>query len=164
MYLICDMDGTLLKNDFFEELFFKKLLETPFSLIKYLFKKDGLLLLKQDLLNGFQPNYPIDFLLNHEVLNFINEKKGDYKGIILVTASPDKFANQLFGDLDLFTGIFGSTNINLKGIKKLDFILEKEFTPFTYIGNDSSDKIIYQSSLNPLHVINGKLKQVENHV
>jgi hypothetical protein len=157
------MDGTLLKNDFFEELFFKRLLEAPFSLVKYLFKKNPLLLLKQDLLNDFHFNYPVDFLTNQEVLNYLIDNKNSYEGVILISASPDSFVKRLFAHLGIFTEIHGSIDVNLKGKKKLDFIFKNKYTPFAYIGNDESDKIIYASSFNPMEVIKGKLYQVKKN-
>lgn len=155
MYLICDFDRTLFKNDFFQEQFFKLLLEKPWLVANELFKQGGLLKLKKKLLGYYSPSYPLDFLLNREVVQEIANIRHQYKRVVLISASPQEFVERVVQPLGIFDEIHGSQTTNLKSKKKLQFIKEKGFTPFVYFGDSKVDTCIFKAS-HSYYYINGK--------
>lgn len=147
MICIVDFDGTFMKNDFFKERFFKKLLENPIFLIKhFLVKRRSLLELKIELLSEFSIEYDINFLINPLVLNWINENKRKYNQVVLVSASPDLFLKNTLRSIKIFDEIHGSVDVNLKGRYKLEFIQKKWGDSFDYIGDSNDDIPIFEAS------------------
>jgi len=149
--LICiiDFDKTLLKNDFFKEIFYRTLLQNPFKLINhFLIKRSSILALKNELLLNFNLHYPIHLLLNPIIINWINENKSNYEKIIIVSASPNFFVKDVLKNLDFINEMHGSTNINLKGKNKLDYINSKWGSNFDYLGDSRSDNIIFKNAKN----------------
>ena len=162
MVCIIDFDKTLLKNDFFKEIFYKTLLQNPFKLINhFLIKRSSILELKKELLLNFKINYPIQLLLNPIIINWINENKAHYEKIIIVSASPDFFVKEVLKHLDFINEIHGSKDINLKGQNKLDYIMSKWGSNFDYLGDSKSDNIIFKSAINGFLVTSNKLIHVK---
>lgn len=149
MVCIIDFDKTLLKNDFFKEIFYRTLLQNPFKLINhFLIKRSSILALKNELLLNFNLHYPIHLLLNPIIINWINENKSNYEKIIIVSASPNFFVKDVLKNLDFINEMHGSTNINLKGKNKLDYINSKWGSNFDYLGDSRSDNIIFKNAKN----------------
>ena len=149
MVCIIDFDKTLLKNDFFKEIFYRTLLQNPFKLINhFLIKRRSILALKNELLLNFNLHYPIHLLLNPIIINWINENKSNYEKIIIVSASPNFFVKDVLKNLDFINEMHGSTNINLKGKNKLDYINSKWGSNFDYLGDSRSDNIIFKNAKN----------------
>ena len=149
MVCIIDYDKTLLKNDFFKEIFYRTLLQNPFKLINhFLIKRSSILALKNELLLNFNLHYPIHLLLNPIIINWINENKSNYEKIIIVSASPNFFVKDVLKNLDFINEMHGSTNINLKGKNKLDYINSKWGSNFDYLGDSRSDNIIFKNAKN----------------
>ena len=146
MYLICDFDGTLVKNDFFEEQFFKLFLEQPWIIVRYGLQSGGWLKLKHQLLDNYLPEYDLEFILNHEVMGWIKENRTDYKETLLVSGSPDSFIKRIIGPMAIFDRIHGSLKKNLTGQDKLRFIQDSGYLPFSYIGDSSVDLPIFNAS------------------
>ena len=146
MYLICDFDGTFVKNDFFEERFFKLFLEQPWLIIWHGFQNNGLLRLKHRLLDDYLPEYDLNVLLNHFLINWIRENRKYYKETLLISASPDTFVKRIVEPMEIFDKIHGSLNTNLKGSQKLHFIQESGLTPFSYLGDSSADSTIFYAA------------------
>ena len=147
MVCIVDFDGTFFRNDFFKEVFFKKLIDHPFYILKHFFiYKKSLLELKCTLLSTINPKYPIEFLINPIVLSWINENKFSYSKIILVSASPDLFIKKILKDVNCFDEIHGSVNVNLKGVDKLEFIISNWGSVFDYVGDSRADYPIFSKS------------------
>ena len=162
MVCIIDFDKTLLKNDFFKEIFYRTLLQNPFKLINhFLIKRSSILELKNELLLNFKINYPVQLLLNPIIIHWINENKAHYEKIIIVSASPDFFVKEVLKQLDFINEIYGSTSINLKGKNKLDYIIEKWGNNFDYLGDSKSDNIIFKSARNGFLVTSNKLIHVK---
>lgn len=113
MHLICDFDGTLVKNDFFEERFFRLFLVQPWLILKYGFKYNGLLSLKHKLLDDYSPEYKLDFLFNHELIEWIKENRKNYLGILLISASPDLFVKRIVEPISIFNHVHGSLNVRI---------------------------------------------------
>ena len=146
MHLVCDFDGTLVKNDFFEERFFRLFLVQPWLILKYGFKYNGLLSLKHKLLDDYSPEYKLDFLFNHELIEWIKENRKNYLGTLLISASPDLFVKRIVEPISIFNHVHGSLNINLKGKKKLQFIQELGIKQFVYVGDSVVDQPIFDEA------------------
>jgi hypothetical protein len=157
MYCIVDFDGTFFKNDFFSEIFFKFIIERPFYLLKLFFIKNfNFLEIKKTLLANHKINYDVDFLINSNVLKWINENKSNFINIYLVSASPDFFIKYILKDQIIFDDLFGSISINLKGVEKVKFIQQKWGSNFVYLG-DSNDDI-------PIFKIAKKAYRIKNNI
>ena len=162
MVCIIDFDKTLLKNDFFKEIFYRTLLQNPFKLINhFLIKRSSILELKTELLHNFKINYPIHLLLNPIIIHWINENKANYEKIIIVSASPDFFVKEVLKHINFINEIHGSKDINLKGQNKLDYIMSKWGNNFDYLGDSKSDNIIFKSARNGFLVTSNKLIHVK---
>jgi phosphoserine phosphatase len=162
MVLIVDFDGTYLKNDFFAEQIYKKAIENPFFLLRhFLWSRADLLALKLRLLAPLELNYPVEQLVNPVVAGFIKDHREQYSQVVIASASPDVFVKRVLQNDPLFTGVYGSTTVNLKGEKKLKFILDTFGDNFHYIGDSSADipifraaKKAYRVKGNQLHAYN----------
>jgi len=146
MYLICDFDGTLVRNDFFEERYFKIFIEKPWLAIWYGLQKNGLLRLKHRLLDNYVPEYDLRFISNQKLIDWIKENHKHYKATLLISASPDSFVKRIVEPMGIFDSVYGSSNINLKGVEKLRFIQELGINQFTYIGDSSADQPIFDAA------------------
>lgn len=163
MVCIIDFDGTFLKNDFFEECFYKKLIENPLYILRhFLWSRKGLLELKKDLLRKAEVPYDIDFLINKEVWQWVEANRGKYSKIVVVSATPEFFVQNLLTPLGLFDEVYGSTSVNLKGNAKLQFIRERWGEDFTYIGDSRADLPIFSKASTALKVTKRGLIHVSN--
>lgn len=143
--LIVDLDGTLLKSDLLYECFwsaFSKNWKIPFLAIYFLIKGKTYLksfLNDQSCLNI--KNLPY----NEKVISYIIEFKKNNGKVALISASEHELVVNISKHLKIFDYAFGTrSNLNLKGINKLNFI-QKQFplTPFIYMGDNSSDLPIW---------------------
>lgn len=141
--LVCDLDGTLIKNDFFVERFLWSLIFKPISTLKYLSK--GLVPLKHHLLDDHYPNN-VSAVLNMDVVALIEKDKVKYNRIVLMSASTNDFVNRIGREVGLFDELYGTDDKNLKGKQKLDLIHEKGLAPFVYIGDAKADNIIFAAA------------------
>lgn len=147
MVLVVDFDGTYLKNDFFAEQFYKKLIENPFYLLgHWISGGSSLLALKHKLLAPLTLQYPVAQLVNEPVAGFINDNRGNYSKVVLVSASPDAFVKRMLDGDATFDSVHGSTDVNLKGENKLAFIREQFGDDFHYIGDSKADIPIFKSA------------------
>jgi hypothetical protein len=163
MICIVDFDGTLFKNDFFLEVFFKTMVERPFYLFKLcVSKKFKLIDIKIALLSDLKINYDVSFLINTVVTNWIEDNKNKFTNIYLVSASPDFFIKSILKNQQIFDDIFGSVEINLKGVEKLKFIQEKWGSNFTYIGDSKDDIPIFKIAKDAFKIINNKIINVKS--
>jgi hypothetical protein len=162
MICIIDFDGTYLKNDFFAEVLFKYFLENPFKFfILFYSHKFNLLDVKIDLLYHHQIAYDTKFLVNSNVLNWINANKLRFSNVYIVSASPDFFLHKILNNHEIFCGIFGSTNLNLKGLEKLKFIQKKWNSDFVYIGDSNDDIPIFKVAKEAYKIINNEIVNVK---
>jgi hypothetical protein len=163
MICVVDFDGTLFKNDFFLEVFFKSLLERPFYLFNLFFKKKMCLHeIKLSLLTKHIIKYDTNFLINPAVVNWIHNNKHCFTKIYLVSASPEIFVKYVLRNQDLFDDIFGSVHINLKGVQKLNFIIQKWGSDFTYIGDSNDDIPIFKTAKGAYKIINNEIINVKS--
>lgn len=140
-YLICDLDGTLLKNDFFQERLIRLLLTSPFSLLQ---ARKGLVHLKHYALEGYTPF--IDATINEEVVNLIKNEGPKFKKTLLISASPDGFVKKVGEQTGIFDECHGTKDINLKAENKLAFIKEKGYEPYVYIGDSKADEVLFKNA------------------
>jgi phosphoserine phosphatase len=161
MYLICDFDGTLIKNDFFEERFFGLLLEQPLLIVQYAFKNNGLLNLKHKLLDNFSPEYNLDFLFNQELVDWVKANRNHYLKVLLISASPDRFVKRIVEPMAIFDNVHGSLNDNLKGKRKLHFIKELGITQFVYIGDSFADRPIFDAASKAYLITSNGIKKIK---
>jgi hypothetical protein len=83
---------------------------------------------------------------NNYLLDWIESNRDSFREIVVVSASPQEFVRRVI-PADIFDGIYGSTVENLKGEKKLEFILSQWGKNFAYIGDDVSDGVIFAESV-----------------
>lgn len=141
--IIVDLDETLVLQDRFQELLFLDFKKRPLSVIKELANKP-ILEVKKRLFSSpfeFEPSF------NQEVIQYLKTKKNDGHKVYLVTASPQEYADFVAAKLNGLIDItYGSTDINLKGENKLKFIQKNISREFEYLGDSTSDKIIFAKS------------------
>lgn len=140
-YLICDLDGTLLKNDFFQERLIRLLLTSPFSLLQ---ARKGLVHLKRYVLDDYTPF--IDATINEQVVALIKASAPQFKKTLLISASPDNFVRKVGEQTGLFDECHGTRDVNLKAGNKLSFIREHGYEPYVYIGDSKADEILFKNA------------------
>ena len=147
MYLISDLDKTFLTNDFFLQQFLYQCLKNPLLLLKK-GDENKWVNLKHKLLDSFFPSKPIiEKYINRYVLELLQRERENFKACLLISASTQKFLENLKSQshtFDVFDRLHGTKSINLKGEKKLDFILKKKLTPYVYIGDSKSDEVLFK--------------------
>jgi hypothetical protein len=158
--LVVDFDGTYLKNDFFAEQFYKKLIENPFYLAYHGLISGNLVKVKQRLLRNVQLSYSINQLVQPEVAEFLRNRRSYYKSVVLVTASPEDFVKRVLQDDNTFDEIHGTQDVNLKGSNKLQFIRDKFGDEFHYIGDSSADTPIFLAARKAFRVKNGSIHEL----
>lgn len=155
-----DLDGTLvqtdllfesaiqlLKNNFFYIALF------PFWLLK------GRSHLKSKIAERTSIN--IDSLpYNHNLIEYLREKKNDGHHLFLATASHQKFADQVSEHLGIFQGVIATNDrCNLKSHQKL-VAIRKNSDRFSYIGNSRDDYCLFEHAQNAI-LVNGSKRFTE---
>lgn len=162
MICVIDFDRTFLKNDYFLEAFCSKLLRNPFYLVAhFLFERKGLLALKMKLLKTYKQKYDLHLLINPAVESWIRSNRSDYSQFVVVSASPDFFVKELLSPLSLFDAIHGSTDHNLKGARKVDFICSRYGEVFDYLGDSASDMPVFKAARKAYKVTAEKIELLE---
>ena len=145
--LCVDLDGTLIRSDSLHESFIKALKVEPIKAITSL----GLLFKGKSLFkNAIAKLVDLDvenLPYNPEVLDYIKEQRAS-REVILVTGANELIAEQVSTHLGLFSSVMASDkNTNLIGDNKR-LALESRFGKqgFDYIGNETSDKVVWASA------------------
>ncbi|KPK52780.1 MAG: hypothetical protein AMJ59_26540 [Gammaproteobacteria bacterium SG8_31] len=139
--LFVDLDGTLIRTDL--------LIESVLSLVKqnifYLFLLpvwllNGRAYLKQQIADRVNID-PVTLPYREKLLEIIRKRRATGTPVILVTASPLKFANAVAHHLGVFDRVLASSgDTNLKGSKKLEVIRRNSGgNSFDYAGDSKSD-------------------------
>jgi hypothetical protein len=169
--LIVDLDGTLLKNDYFAESFIRELISNPFHLIYKYLKHENWVSFKQEILSKTKPtNDEIRHLINTNVYDWIIEKQNNFSNIHIVSASPNQFVNEIFEIIKSnysnipLSQAHGSLQINLSGIQKLEYLTEKYGNNFWYIADNKTDIVIFDKSKGAVLVKKGKLEQLHGEL
>jgi 4-hydroxybenzoate polyprenyltransferase len=122
--LCVDCDGTLLKTDLLFESIFALLKKSPLTLFFLPFwLLQGKVYLKQRLAE--RVNLDVTLLpYNDHLVNFLREAKSQGRKLVLVTASPRKFAQQIADHLELFDSLMATDKgRNLSGKNKRDSLV-----------------------------------------
>lgn len=81
-----------------------------------------------------------------DVIDYIREQKKDGTTVHLISASPQAWVSKVANHLGIFEQAVGSTKVNLKGIKKYDYIANVlGIKKFIYVGDSKSDIPIWQN-------------------
>lgn len=163
--LIVDLDGTLLKNDFFAEIFYSKLISNPFQIFGQFMSKKTWLEVKREYISELEQNEDVvEPLINQQIVNWIRDNKSHFNSTVIVSASPDDFVKSIYHlikkihpDL-LIESAYGSLINNLKGLQKLDFIKNNWGDNYWYIADSKTDKPIFHAAKGAILVKNGDLK------
>ena len=122
MYLVVDLDGTLLKSDMLHESFwnaFAQRASTPVKSVTQLL--NGKAALKSYLASEAVIDM-VSLPYDHEVIKYINEHRANGGKVALVTATHQLLADQIAQHLEIFDEVHGSNNgVNLKGVVKANF-------------------------------------------
>jgi 4-hydroxybenzoate polyprenyltransferase/phosphoserine phosphatase len=146
--LCVDCDGTLVKTDLLHEavfLLFKVSLVSLVMLPIWLFK--GKAYLKHRIALLVEPDYG-SLPYNSDVLALIKTAKEEGRKVLLVTASPARWANGIAQHLGLFDQVLASSEeMNLAGeAKELALVRMFGKGQFDYVGDSSSDLKVWRSS------------------
>lgn len=122
--LCVDCDGTLIKTDLLFEAFFALLKQSPLTLflLPYWLLK-GKAYLKQRIAERVDLDVTL-LPYNALLLNFLRQEKIQGRELVLVTASPRKFAQQIADYLDLFSSVIATDgDKNLRGKHKAAYLV-----------------------------------------
>ena len=154
--LVVDLDGTLLQTDCFWEsllLLVKKNILFIFLLPFWLLK--GKTFFKIQLSQKVSLRTEL-LPFNQEVLAYLKKQKKQGRQLILATASLQTIAESVVNPTRLFFEIIGSDiQINCKGSTKASILVKKYGEKeFDYIGNSSSDLLVWKHCRKALVVSN----------
>lgn len=147
--LVLDFDGTLILKDIFKSTFCYCLRLRPFSLLRILMSSSSWVIFKSRLLIDLDSDVLQDSWKknqNRYLIEWVLSNRDSFREIVVVSASPQEFVQRVIPD-GIFDGVYGSTNENLKGKRKLEFILSHWGKNFAYIGDDVSDEVIFAESV-----------------
>ncbi len=144
--LVVDLDGTLINTDLLYEgviVLIKKNFLNAIFLLPWFLK--GKSYLKNKIFSIAQ--LKMDLLpYNTELLFFLHNEAKSGRKIILATASPLYLAHEIANLYPIFTKVFGTDKINLKGKNKLRTLVDNFGEKgFDYIGDSMADLIIFKS-------------------
>jgi 4-hydroxybenzoate polyprenyltransferase len=93
------------------------------------------------------PIDPATLPYNIDVLGFAQKLQSEGKKVILVSASVDAEVKKIATHLGIFDEAHGTTNINLRGINKVNFIKERlKHYQWSYVGDSIVDLPIWKES------------------
>ena len=154
MFLVVDLDGTLLKSDMLHESFWNAFAQNILIPIKSLTK---LLNGKTALKSYLASEAAIDITslpYDDEVIKYINEHRAKGGKVALVTATHQLLADQVSKHLGIFDEVHGSNDeFNLKGAVKAKFLVDRFGREnFCYIGDASADVPVWEVSAKAITV------------
>ena len=155
--LCVDCDGSLIKTDLLHESLLLLLKQYPLSIFMLPF---WLLKGKAYFKHQIAKHVKIDFRslpYNEEVIKTIKAAKKSKRKVVLVTASPQSWADGINKELQLFDEAIGSdVETNLSGSNKAEYLVSRfgEKT-FDYIGNAKADLPVWQHAAGAIVVASG---------
>ena len=122
--LCVDCDGTIIKTDLLFESFFVLLKQSPFTVFRLPFwLLKGKAYLKQRIAEWVDLDVTL-LPYNTHLLSFLQQEKAQGRELILVTASPRKFAQQISDHLDLFCMVIATDgDKNMRGKHKAESLV-----------------------------------------
>ena len=152
--LCVDLDGTLLRSDLLVEALFALLVQNPLAALRVPFwLLDGKARLKTEIAR--RTDIDIASLpYNQRLLEYLQEQRSAGRRLVLATASPARYANQVAEHLGLFDEVMATENgTNLSGAEKARALVERFGEGgFDYAGNGRPDLAIWQRSRRALLV------------
>jgi 4-hydroxybenzoate polyprenyltransferase len=144
---ICiDCDGTLIRTDLLHESIFLLIKQAPLALLLlpfWLFK--GKANLKEKIAERVRFEWDgLPYV--QEILEVIASAKANGRTVVLVTASPIKWAQGISNHLGVFDSVWATDGcVNLSGVAKAEFLCGKYGAKqFEYAGNSSSDLPVWK--------------------
>ncbi len=144
--LVVDLDGTLLCTDLLLESVFRLVRQKPWlAPLMPVWLLRGRAHLKRCLFRRVKLNFSL-LPLNKTLISWLRQEKERGRRLILATASDYEQARSVVEPLGLFHAILGSDGRrNLKGLRKLETIVENCGKDFDYVGNSISDLMVWKS-------------------
>ena len=141
--LCVDLDGTLTGTDLFVEAYLRLLMAKPLKALLALTRLSAGRAVLKEYLAAHVSTRPELLPYREEVLEHIRRARGEGRKVVLVTASHQRFAEQVADHLKLFDAVHGtSLERNLKGEAKAQFLREN-YAPFEYIGDSMADTAVW---------------------
>lgn len=172
--LCVDLDGSLIKTDLLHESLLLLLKQHPFAIFLLPF---WLLKGKAYFKNKIAERVQINFKLlpyNEDVISVIKETKAKKRKTILVTASPQSWADGIKKELKVFDEAIGTGNdVNLSGDNKASYLVNRFGEKgFDYVGNAKVDLPVWQRAAGAIVVASNaslpraaaQLTEVKKHV
>lgn len=152
--LCLDLDGTLVRSDLLVESIFSMVRRAPSSALRIPFwLLNGKAWLKRQI--AHRADIRVDLLpYNDELLRFARSEKGQGRPVHLVTASNQKYANQVNEHLQLFDEVFASDDhVNLSSSNKAKLLVDTFGNQkFDYAGNSRKDIEVWKHARHALVV------------
>jgi len=146
--LVVDLDGTLIYSDMLHESALKLLGGRPLAVVSIpLWLMRGKAWLKQRLATDFNP--AADSLpYNLPFLNWLRAQQAAGRRLVLCTASDQKIAREIAGNLGIFDEVMASDGqTNLAGTHKASALIERFGKHgFDYAGNAKTDLAVWRSA------------------
>jgi 4-hydroxybenzoate polyprenyltransferase len=143
------MDGTLISSDLLYEATFKAIGQNPLVLFRLpLWLMSGKAGLKEKLACRVTPN-PRLLPYRAEVLDFLKQERSSGRKLVLITASPRPWAEEVARHVGLFDDVIATENgRNIKGRSKLRAIRSDDSQPagFGYIGDSRADMPVWREA------------------
>jgi 4-hydroxybenzoate polyprenyltransferase/phosphoserine phosphatase len=146
VYLIVDLDGTLLQTDLLIESFWSVISHDFFAgIMAILSLRKGRAAFKRYLAR--KSNIDVNTLpYNQNVIDYIKEWNSTGGIALLVTATDQHIADRIGEHLHLFDKVYGSDGqTNLKGTEKATFLCKRFGSKnFTYMGDSTADFAVWE--------------------
>jgi 4-hydroxybenzoate polyprenyltransferase len=165
IYIVVDLDGTLVNTDTLVESIFKLLLQNPtyafhlpFWLLsgKSFFKSKIASLVTLD---------PASLPYHEDFLFFLRRERAKGKRLILATAAHESIGRSVADHLDLFESVVctQTSGPNLTGQRKLEAI-PAAARPFIYAGNEKVDGAIWKESAGAIVVGDSRIHEFAKNI
>lgn len=145
--VICDLDGTLVHENTMRLQVRQAIRNSKLNILRLaLCLPRGKVHFKKKL-TEFAPTLAQNPVPNPAIIQLLKQYRKEHYEIHLVSASEHRFVSYLGPKLFTFDGIFGSTDVNIKGKAKAIFLV-RIFGDggFMYIGDSKSDIHVWRSA------------------
>ena len=157
--LAVDLDGTIIRTDFFYESLLLFIKQNPFNIFLAIFW-----LISQNrgvMKSRIAERIDIDvsaFPYNEDLIVWLKAQKAKGRKLILATASHQKYAQAVENHLNLFDEVIATTGAyNIKGGNKEKILIEKfGIQGFDYVGDSQADLAVWRSANAAIIVTNSK--------
>ncbi|MEM9403045.1 MAG: UbiA family prenyltransferase [Pseudomonadota bacterium] len=163
--LYVDLDGSLSRTDTLHEMTILLLSKNLLYIVLLpIWLSKGIANLKQQI--SFRVDLDVANLpYDKRVVDIVHQARQNKSRTILLTAADQSVADSVSSHLGLFDSAIGSNGTtNMKGDRKLDFILSDSNSGFEYVGNSKEDVAILQKAANGYFISGhkGLIRQLKN--